>query len=142
MDLNILGFVSEILKPVSEIVDDVTTSKEEKMQLKNSLETIKNAFLVKALEYESKLTEAKAEIIKSETVGSWLQRSWRPILMLLFGFILIYEYFIANVFGLPKSGLPDAFWQLLNIGIGGYVVGRSAEKIAPNFKRNSNKNLQ
>jgi len=142
MNLNILGFISEILNPVSKIVDDVTTSKEEKLQLQNGLETIKNAFLVKTLEYESKLTEAKAEIVKSETVGSWLQRSWRPILMLLFGFILIYEYFLANLFSLPKSGLSVEFWELLKIGIGGYVVGRSAEKIAPNFSRNSNKNLQ
>ena len=140
MNLNILGFISEILKPVSKIVDDVTTSKEEKLQLKNGLETIKNAFLVKTLDYEAKLTEAKAEIIKSETVGSWLQRSWRPLIMLAFGLIVIYEYFISSIFNLPKSDLPEAFWQLLNIGIGGYVVGRSAEKIAPNFSRNSNKN--
>jgi len=139
MFTQVLEAISGFLQPVSKIVDDVVTSKEEKLIIHNALETIKNEMTVKMLEYESKLTQAQAEIVKSETVGSWLQRSWRPILMLLFGFILIYEYFIANVFGLPKSGLPDAFWQLLNIGIGGYVVGRSAEKIAPNFKRNNEK---
>lgn len=137
---SILKVISEIIGPVSKIVDEVVTTKEEKLIVHNALETIKNEMTVKMLDYESKLTQAQADIVKSETVGSWLQRSWRPILMLLFGFILIYEYFIANVFGLPKSGLPDAFWQLLNIGIGGYVVGRSAEKIAPNFSNKANKN--
>lgn len=136
----ILSVVGEILKPVSKIVDDVVTSKEEKLLVQNALEVIRNNMAGQILDYESKLTEAKAKIVLSETVGSWLQRSWRPILMLLFGFILIYEYFIANVFNLPKSGLPEQFWQLLNIGVGGYVVGRSAEKIVPAFSKNSNKN--
>ena len=133
---NILQLVSSIISPVANMVDNLTTTDAEKGDIKNKLETIKNSMASAMLSYEAKLTEAKAEIVKSETVGSWLQRSWRPIIMLMFGFIIMYEYFISNVFNLPKANLPGAFWELLNIGLGGYIVGRSAEKIAPNFKKN------
>lgn len=129
--MSVLSFISEILKPAAQIVDDLTTSKEEKLTLANALTQIENAMGDKMLEYEAKITELQASIVNNEISGNWLQRSWRPILMLAFGFLLIYEYFIANVFSLPKSGLPTDFWDLLKIGIGGYVVGRSAEKIVP-----------
>jgi hypothetical protein len=50
--------------------------------------------------------------------------------MLSFGFIVIYNKFAAPLFGWPIPILEGEFWTLLQIGIGGYVVGRSAEKIA------------
>jgi hypothetical protein len=50
--------------------------------------------------------------------------------MLSFGFIVIYVKFIGPLFGLAIPELENEFWNLLQIGIGGYVVGRSAEKIA------------
>ena len=31
--------------------------------------------------------------------------------------------------------LPDELWNLLMIGVGGYVVGRSAEKVADKVKK-------
>ena len=50
--------------------------------------------------------------------------------MLSFGFIVIYVKFVAPLFGFTIPELEEDFWNLLQIGIGGYVVGRSAEKIA------------
>lgn len=133
MDLGIFKSISEILKPAAEIVDQVIVNKQEKQQVLNELESIKNTLSAKMIDYEINLNEAKSKIIQSETVGTWLQRSWRPILMLAFGFILIYEYFISSIFSLPKSNLPEMFWELLNLGLGGYIIGRSAEKIVPNL---------
>ena len=31
--------------------------------------------------------------------------------------------------------LPDALWTLLTIGVGGYTLGRSSEKIADKLKK-------
>ena len=53
--------------------------------------------------------------------------------MLAFGFIVIYVKFIGPVFDLIIPELELEFWELLKIGIGGYVVGRSAEKISQNI---------
>jgi hypothetical protein len=41
---------------------------------------------------------------------------------------------VADTFGLTEFRLADQAWTLLQIGLGGYVVGRSAEKIAPHIK--------
>jgi hypothetical protein len=39
------------------------------------------------------------------------------------------------MFSLPIPPLEDQFWSLLNLGIGGYVVGRSAEKVMKEYKK-------
>ena len=53
--------------------------------------------------------------------------------MLAFGFIVIYVKFLAPLFDLKIPELENEFWNLLQLGIGGYVVGRSAEKISKNI---------
>lgn len=64
---------------------------------------------------------------------NWLERSWRPILMLTFGFIVLYAKFLGPVLGLTIPPLEDGFWGLLQLGIGGYVVGRTGEKMMDSF---------
>ena len=66
---------------------------------------------------------------------SWLQRNWRPILMLTIVAIVANNYVISPYIRLFFNesiilDLPDKLWNLLQIGVGGYVIGRSAEKIA------------
>ncbi len=64
-------------------------------------------------------------IIRSESGGqSWLQRNWRPIVMLSFLLLVV-----CDSFDLLAFRLADQAWMLLQIGLGGYVIGRSAEKI-------------
>ena len=83
----------------------------------------------------------QTEIIVAEAKGNWLQRSWRPILMLSFGFIIIYTKFISQLSAhLITPVLEPEFWSLLEIGIGGYVIGRSGEKIVDKLGPLFNKN--
>ena len=85
----------------------------------------------KVIDYETKLLEAKASIITSEAQGaSWMQRNWRPITMLTF-LVLV----VCDSFGLLAFRLATEAWLLLQIGLGGYVTGRSAEKIVDNYKK-------
>ena len=124
-----MGFFSllgGILKPATDLIDELTTTDEEKLQLKNELTKIENTFASEVLEYESKLMVAQASVINSEAQGeSWLQRNWRPITMLTF-LILV----VCDSFGLLAFRLAAEAWLLLQIGLGGYVVGRSAEKVS------------
>jgi hypothetical protein len=76
---------------------------------------------------------SRMEILKAELQGNWLQRSWRPLLMVSITAILVNNYLVFPYlasFGVPVVMLdfPDKLWNLLMIGVGGYVVGRSAEK--------------
>ena len=103
-------------------LDKLFTSKEEKIKAQN---VIKEILVKKQIE----LQQLQTEIIVTEAKGNWLQRSWRPILMLAFGFIVIYVKFLAPVLELPIPPLENEFWNLLQLGIGGYVIGRTGEKM-------------
>ncbi len=91
-----------------------------------------------ALELE--FLKQKSQIIQTEAKSEhFLTSTWRPITMLVFVFIIFNNYVLvpyANAFGahIPTLELTQNMWDLLKIGIGGYVVGRSAEKIAKNLK--------
>jgi hypothetical protein len=74
---------------------------------------------------------AATEIIKAEAASEhWLAANWRPLLMLTFGFLIV-----ARWFGWAAPGLSEAeylaLWDIVQLGIGGYTIGRSVEKIAP-----------
>lgn len=76
------------------------------------------------------LTE-RAGIIRAEAASEhWLAANWRPILMLVFGGLIV-----ARWFGLAAPNLTEAeylkLWDIVQLGLGGYVIGRSAEKIVP-----------
>ena len=88
MSISILGFISNIFKPAAQLIDDVHTSEEERMQLKKELLDVENKLTMKVLEYESQLLQAQSSIITAEATGqSWMQRNWRPITMLTFSVI-------------------------------------------------------
>jgi hypothetical protein len=113
----------DIIKSVGKVIDNLFTSDEERIEAKNKVYQILK-------EKELELRKMQTEVIVTEAQGNWLQRSWRPILMLGFGFIVMYNKFFAPAFGLPNAELEGEFWNLLQLGVGGYVIGRSAEKIA------------
>jgi len=126
----ILGwFTGGVVKEVGKVIDGLFTSDEERLKAKNEVFKVLQ-------EQQLELQKLQTEIVLAEANGNWLQRSWRPILMLAFGFIVIYVKFIAPLFDLPIPPLENEFWNLLQLGIGGYVVGRSAEKIACNITIN------
>ena len=140
-------------------LDGLITSKEERMSKDNELAAIRNELAgiqrdiyEKAADVELNLIKAKSESINKELTGNKLQRNWRPILMLVFGGIIVYQYFLVQALNailtmftveyngdlliIPEFVLPNRFWTLLEIGIGGYIAGRSLEKIVPNVSQN------
>lgn len=119
--------ILDVLKPVQLIIDDLHTSEEEKMQIKAKVYEVQSQFSNEMLKYEAELMRSKADVIKAEAQGqSWLQRTWRPITMLTFLLLVV-----LDSFGLLAFRLAEQAWTLLQIGLGGYVIGRSAEKIVP-----------
>lgn len=82
-------------------------------------------------ENADRIALAGTEVVKVEAQGeSWLQKSWRPITMLVFVSLIV-----ARMLGWAAPGISEAeylkLWSILEFGIGGYVLSRSAEKIAP-----------
>jgi hypothetical protein len=127
--MSIFNFLGDMFKPAADLIDNIHTSDEEKLSLKNKMEVIQNEMKARVLSYEQTLMQAQSEVIKSEAQGhSWLQRSWRPITMLTFLFLVV-----CDSFGWLTNRLADQAWILLQIGLGGYVIGRSAEKMMPSI---------
>lgn len=123
MNKIIQWFSKGVIGEIGNVIDNLFTSEEERIKAKNEIFKVLQ-------EQQLELQKLQTEIIVSEANGNWLQRSWRPILMLAFGFIVIYVKFVAPLFDLKIPELENEFWNLLQLGIGGYVVGRSVEKIA------------
>ena len=128
--MNILSFIGEIFKPAAKLIDDLHTSDEEKLTLKNKLTVIQNEMHSKVIDYETKLLDSQSSIIIAEASGqSWVQRNWRPITMLTFLGLVVFDSF-----GWLANPLAAEAWTLLQIGLGGYVTGRSIEKVAVKLK--------
>lgn len=119
-------FGNGLITEVGKVIDNLFTSDEERIKAKNEIFKVLK-------EQQLELQRLQTEVIVAEARGNWLQRSWRPILMLAFGFIVIYVKFIAPLFSLPIPPLEDEFWNLLQIGIGGYVIGRTGEKMIKEY---------
>lgn len=95
-----------------------------------------------SMNIEAELEEmgVRRDIITAEAKSEhWLTSTWRPALMYLFGFIVANNYVIAPYAELMFSvdmalEMPKQLWQLLTLGVGGYVGGRSLEKAAKAFR--------
>jgi hypothetical protein len=74
---------------------------------------------------------ARADIIKAEAASeSWLAQSWRPILMLTFGALIVARWMGFAAPGISQEEILK-LWEIVQLGLGGYVIGRSVEKIVP-----------
>ena len=118
--------VTGIVSAVGEVIDRLTLPAREKKQLETELFRV-------ITECERQRMEAQASVIVEEVRGNWLQRSWRPLVMLTFALIVLMGTFVS----IPILSDTSRFWDLLEIGLGGYVVGRSGEKMVQVLTRKS-----
>jgi len=84
---------------------------------------------------------AAADIVKTEAASShWLAANWRPLTMVTFVCLIV-----ARFMGYTAPGLTEAevlkLWDIIYLGLGGYVIGRSVEKVLPNVTQSVGKTL-
>ena len=137
----IFSVVSDTIKPVTDMVDEVHTSKEEKQKLKNNLEKIKNKLTTKMIEVQEKELESKTEILTQDAKsGNWLLESWRPITILslvgIYVLILANNYLISPILAkytdIAKLTLemPPDLGSIIKLILGTFTFGKSAEIVA------------
>jgi len=91
------------------------------------------------LENAEGLEAARAKIILAEAnSSSWLAATWRPLLMIIVVAIIAMNYLFFPILGLIFGTeimieLPAQLWNLLTVGVGGYVIGRSGEKMMTSY---------
>lgn len=130
MSLGISDLIAGIFKPAAELIDNLHTSTEEKLEQKRLLLEVQGRAMDRVHEYNTALLEGQSRIVNSEAKSEhWLTATWRPIVMLgLFTLVML------DSFGWLPNRLSEDAWLLLQIGLGGYVVGRSFEKGIKTYK--------
>jgi hypothetical protein len=121
--LPILGVLAPILgKAIDKVFPD--TEKRDMAKLEIMAELQKQS---------GEIEKAAAGIINTEAASKhWLAANWRPLTMLTFVALIV-----ARWLGWTADNMSEAeyleLYDLMKIGLGGYVIGRSAEKIAPSL---------
>lgn len=123
--------IKDALGGVGELLGKFITDPEKKLEAQTELARIEASLQTKVMEVDMEWVKAQADVIKSEANSkSWMARNWRPSLMFTFIAIIGFNYLVVPIFSLTAIPVPTEMWELLKIGMGGYVIGRSAEKIA------------
>lgn len=89
--------------------------------------------MTQLLTHQAEIESAAAKIINTEAASQhWLAANWRPLTMLVFVGLIV-----ARWFGWAAPNLASEeyikLWSIVEFGLGGYVVGRSVEKITPSI---------
>ena len=133
--LQMLGAVAPLAKILFNTIEKSIPDKDLQEKLKAQL----NQQLLQSSTEELK---AAASIVEAEAKAGWFTASWRPLLMYVLIFILIWNYILGPIVKFFFAAaitidLPGDVWTLLQIGLGGYVVGRSGESIAKSLANRS-----
>ena len=123
-----LNIIAPLAKILFNTVDKAILDKDQAEKLKAQLNT-------QLLQSGTEELKAAASIVEAEAKSNWYVAGWRPTLMYVLIFILIWNYILGPVLKLFTGTiitfeLPGDVWTLLQIGLGGYVIGRSGESIA------------
>lgn len=123
---------NKLIKPITDVVNNVVDKIAPDAGMAEKLKFEITAALINA---DDKALEQQAAVIIAEAQGeSWLQRSWRPIAMLTFVGLIV-----AHWLGYTAPNLPPeqviALLDIVKVGLGGYVLGRSAEKVMKEYKK-------
>lgn len=114
----------DLVKDVGDVVDNLTTSKEEKLEAKKKLKEV-------LLNYESKMQEQVTSRWLSDNQGGLLTKNIRPLALafLTFMFVII-SIFSGNIGQFKiQTEFIDTYRILLITVFTAYFGGRSFEKI-------------
>lgn len=119
--------LSAVAGPLFDVIDKAVTDKDERNRLKAEIQS-------QLIDSENSIIKAQMQIILAEAGGeSWLQRNWRPLLMIVIVAIIANNYLLAPYLGAMFGvglmlDLPEPLWNLMTLGVGGYVGARTADK--------------
>jgi len=128
--------INTLIDNVRKIIGQFKHSPAEKAAAMLEVGKLHHSLVQEALKFEITQVQAQASVILAEAKAGWLTRNWRPMLMFVFMAIIVNNFLIwpySTEMGIVAKQLPFPVWMqdLLKIGVGGYIGGRSAEKIIP-----------
>ena len=140
------GGISGILGGVKDIISSFVVDPEKKLEATQKLAELETGFREKQMEAQSAFDAQQASVIIAEAKSdSWMARNWRPITMLTFVSIIVWNYVVVGTVGALQPSIhviviPTDMWELLKLGIGGYIGARTVEKVADTIATTTTKN--
>jgi len=134
--LDLLNPIKAIADVANSIIGKFVADPSEKLALQKSIFDAQTELSNKALDLQSQVVTAQAQIITAEaTSASWLEKDWRPLLMLFFAVVVGFAIFNSghDFSGriIDPSYVSDAM-TIVKIGVGGYI----AEPVVKAFRSN------
>jgi len=126
----ILDIIKLVLPVFDKLIPDVNAREKAKEELTKTL-----------LENQTAIMGAMKDTMAADAASeSWLTRSARPIVV-MWSLAMITWVVLSPIFNLQTatltalSGVPDSLWNLVSVGIGGYMLARTVEKGMANWKK-------
>lgn len=118
-------------KLITDVIDRVVPDKQAALDAKSKV--IQMQITGELAQQQGLLDMAKKgqDIVLAEAnSSSWITKNWRPLTMLgTFTMLCLHWFGFAGMH--VSANELDWFYRIYELGLSGYVVGRSAEKIAP-----------
>lgn len=128
--LGIAEIAAGLAKPFFGLIDELVTTDEEKAKARLVALEMQVNMAAQLLDYEKERMKLQQQVITAEAQSaSAITRMWRPITMLTF-LAMVVSFWLGYAPANVEPYLPELF-SLIKLGLGGYVVGRSAEKVIP-----------
>lgn len=122
------AFIPIIGSAIKKLIDKAVPDKKQAMEIKERID-------LDIQDLERTELKGAIDIILAEAQGeSWLQRNWRPGLMVWFAILVGAYWFGWTPENLPESTVLKLF-TIVQVGVGGYILGRSGEKIVKEYKK-------
>ena len=115
------AILGPVIAGIFSVIDKAVENKDQAAEIKARLQEMVLTGQMREIE------EAAANIRAEATGDSWLQRSWRPLTMLTFVSLIVAKWLGFTAPGVTEA-VELALFEIIKIGLGGYVIGRSVEK--------------
>jgi hypothetical protein len=124
-----------MINSVMAIADLIKTGIDKAFPDKDKANELKAGIDTALINADSAELASATQVVIAEASGeSWLQRNWRPLTMLSF-VGLIAAHWLGFTAPNLSEGQSLALLDIVKVGLGGYVLGRSAEKVAKVWKQ-------
>lgn len=110
-------FVSTVASIIDKVIPDPAAAAAAKLQV---LELEQRGQLAPMFE--------SVKVIVAEAQAGGITAKWRPLVMLTFTALIVSRWLGFSAPGITEAEIMK-LWSIVEFGLGGYVVGRSGEKI-------------
>ena len=130
----IFSFISNLIGPVTKLIDEVDTSDEERLKLRNELAKIERDVKLKALDLDKEIFDGQTKIqlaeLKQESNFVKMARpfaTWSLVSIILFNYVG--SPIIKYLYGIDFPPINDTAIITLGAISGTHTLGRTLEKL-------------